>query len=236
VNYANDYSDGIRGTDEFRVGPVRLTASGRVNPKVVRNVAFLCFGIAAIAGLVVVFMTQLWWLILVGIACVLAAWFYTGGKKPYGYNAMGELFVFVFFGLVATVGTTFVQVKQFTNNSLFAAIGVGLLACAVLVINNIRDIQQDKLAKKRTLSVLIGKRASIVLYVVFTLVPFAILGLFLLLYPGTLFGFIALLTAIPACVIAIWGRTPKEYILALQLSGFTILIYGLGLGLGLALS
>ena len=155
VNYANDYSDGIRGTDDLRVGPMRLVGSGTASPAAVRTAAFLAVGVAGAAGLVLAATTD-WWLALVGVTCVLAAWFYTGGPKPYGYLGLGELMVFVFFGLVAVIGTTYVQTESFELLALYAAVGIGALACAILVVNNLRDIPTDTVAGKRTLAVVLG--------------------------------------------------------------------------------
>ena len=155
VNYANDYSDGIRGTDADRVGPMRLVGSGVASPEAVKRAAFLAFGVAGVAGLVLAASTA-WWLVAVGLVSVLAAWFYTGGSRPYGYLGLGEVMVFVFFGLVAVVGTTYVQTETFELPALYAAVGVGALACAILVVNNLRDIPTDTLAGKRTLAVVLG--------------------------------------------------------------------------------
>ena len=155
VNYANDYSDGIRGTDADRVGPMRLVGSGTASPGAVKAAAFAAFGVAAVAGLVLA-ATTAWWLVAVGLVCVLAAWFYTGGSRPYGYLGLGEVMVFVFFGLVAVVGTTYVQTETFEWAALYAAVGVGALACAILVANNLRDIPTDVEAGKRTLAVKLG--------------------------------------------------------------------------------
>ncbi|WP_133741820.1 1,4-dihydroxy-2-naphthoate polyprenyltransferase [Actinorugispora endophytica] len=155
VNYANDYSDGIRGTDEGRVGPVRLTATRLAAPRQVLAAAWASFAAAAAAGLVLVAVSS-WWLLLVGAAAITAAWFYTGGKNPYGYRALGEVSVFVFFGLVAVAGTVFVQVGSVPWQGWVAAVPVGLLSCSVLVINNVRDIPTDVGSGKRTLAVLLG--------------------------------------------------------------------------------
>jgi 1,4-dihydroxy-2-naphthoate octaprenyltransferase len=155
VNYANDYSDGIRGTDTERVGPMRLVGSGAAAPGAVKRAAFLAFGVAAVSGLVLA-ATTAWWLVAVGAVSVVAAWFYTGGSKPYGYLGLGEVMVFVFFGLVAVVGTTYVQTESWEPPALFAAVGVGSLACAILVANNLRDIPSDTEAGKRTLAVKLG--------------------------------------------------------------------------------
>lgn len=159
VNYANDFSDGIRGTDNDRVGPVRLTASGLATPAAVKRAAFTSFLLGAIAGLALAAMTS-WWLILVGALAILAAWGYTGGKNPYGYLGLGELFVFIFFGVVATVGTFYVQTEQITLDAILASIPMGTFSCALLAINNIRDRALDAPAGKRTLAVRFGDRNS----------------------------------------------------------------------------
>jgi 1,4-dihydroxy-2-naphthoate octaprenyltransferase len=164
VNYANDYSDGIRGTDADRVGPMRLVGSGAATPRAVKTAAFLAFGVAGVAGLVLA-ATTAWWLLAVGVACVVAAWFYTGGSKPYGYMALGEVMVFVYFGLVAVIGTTYVQTESWEPGALYAGIGIGALACAILVVNNLRDIPTDRVAGKRTLAVLLGDERTRYLYV-----------------------------------------------------------------------
>jgi len=155
VNYANDYSDGVRGTDDARVGPARLVGGGLKAAASVKRAALLSFAVAAAAGLVLTFTTTLW-LLPVGAAAVLAAWFYTGGPRPYGYVGLGELFVFVFFGVVATAGAAFVQTEHLTALALVASIPVGMLACALLVVNNLRDIPGDTVAGKKTLAVRLG--------------------------------------------------------------------------------
>jgi 1,4-dihydroxy-2-naphthoate polyprenyltransferase len=163
VNYANDYSDGIRGTDDERVGPLRLTGSRLATPQAVKRAAFLAFGVAGLAGLALAASTA-WWLVLVGVLCILAAWYYTGGKRPYGYAGLGEVMVFVFFGLVAVVGTYYVQAERWSWPALYAAVGVGALACAILVANNLRDIPTDTVAGKRTLAVILGDGRTRALY------------------------------------------------------------------------
>jgi 1,4-dihydroxy-2-naphthoate polyprenyltransferase len=168
VNYANDYSDGIRGTDADRVGPMRLVGSGVATPAAVKRAAFLAFGVAGVAGLVLAASTA-WWLLAVGLVSVLAAWYYTGGSRPYGYLGLGEVMVFVFFGLVAVVGTTYVQTETFEFPALFAAVGVGSLACAILVVNNLRDIPTDTVAGKRTLAVVLGADRTRALYLLLVL-------------------------------------------------------------------
>ncbi|MDH2414270.1 1,4-dihydroxy-2-naphthoate polyprenyltransferase [Nocardioides sp. CER19] len=163
VNYANDYSDGIRGTDDERVGPLRLTGSRLAAPQAVKRAAFLAFGVAGLAGLALAASTA-WWLVAVGLLCILAAWYYTGGKRPYGYAGLGEVMVFVFFGLVAVVGTYYVQAERWSWAALYAAVGVGALACAILVANNLRDIPTDTVSGKRTLAVILGDGRTRALY------------------------------------------------------------------------
>ena len=235
VNYANDYSDGIRGTDKHRVGPSRLTGSGAAKPRTVLTVALVFFGLAAVAGILLTIATGYYWLLAIGAVCIAAGWFYTGGKRPYGYNALGELFVFVFFGLVATAGTTFVQAGAVNAETWIAAVSIGLIACAVLLVNNLRDLDQDKVAGKRTLSVLIGRTASKVLFGLFLLVPFVLAGFFVLAYLNAGFVYLALMLAIPAVIITATAKTPREYVLALQLASFTALAYAIILGLAIAL-
>ena len=155
VNYANDYSDGIKGTDDNRVGPTRLVASGLASAKSVKRAALISFAVAAVVGLVLAFSTSLW-LIAVGAAAIFAAWTYTGSKRPYGYLGLGEISVFLFFGLVATMGSYYVQTQQITRQSFIVAVPMGCLACAILAINNLRDRAQDELVGKRTLAVRLG--------------------------------------------------------------------------------
>jgi 1,4-dihydroxy-2-naphthoate octaprenyltransferase len=164
VNLANDYSDGVRGTDDHRVGPQRLTASGAVAPGTVKRAAFAAFGVAALLGLALCAWAGTWWLLTVGAVCVIAAWFYTGGKNPYGYRGLGEVAVFVFFGLVATVGTTYTQALQVTTASVLAGSSIGLVACALLMANNLRDIPTDVVAGKRTLAVRLGDQGARLAY------------------------------------------------------------------------
>jgi 1,4-dihydroxy-2-naphthoate octaprenyltransferase len=172
TNYANDYSDGIRGTDDVRVGPVRLVASGLATPASVRQAALVAFGVAAVVGLGLAWATS-WWILAVGAASFLAGWFYTGGPRPYGYVGLGEVFVFVFFGLVATVGTYYVQTLRLGVAVVwFAAAAVGLLATALLLANNLRDIDTDGQTGKHTLAVRLGRVAGGHLYSATVLVPF----------------------------------------------------------------
>jgi 1,4-dihydroxy-2-naphthoate octaprenyltransferase len=233
VNYANDYSDGIRGTDDYRVGPLRLTGSKSVRPEAVKLAAFAFFGLAAASGLAILLITGMFWLIAVGLAAIVAAWFYTGGKNPYGYAGLGELAVFIFFGLVATIGTTFVQVGFIEFNAVLGGIASGLFASAVLMVNNIRDIETDKLASKKTLAVMLGKKAATGLFLVMIWIPFVILSLFTLLYPATLMGFASLFLVAPATLIVLTAKSSKELILVLKLTSFASLAYALALAAGL---
>ncbi|MFY9712701.1 MAG: 1,4-dihydroxy-2-naphthoate polyprenyltransferase [Microbacterium sp.] len=225
VNFTNDYSDGIRGTDAQRVGPARLTASGRVKPRTVLVIGLIFFALAAAAGLAIVIRTGQWWMLAVGAVCIAAAWFYTGGKRPYGYYGLGEVFVFVFFGLVATLGTTWVQIFDLPQQAWLGAIAAGLFACAVLLANNLRDIDQDRAVGKRTLSVLIGRRATQVLYTVFVLVPFAISSFLALLFPIAWLALMALLAALPAILIVWTYRRAQELVVALGLTSLAALLY-----------
>ncbi len=226
VNYANDYSDGIRGTDDHRVGPARLTASRKAAPRAVLGAALLFFGIAAVAGLAITIRTQQWWLIALGAVAIVAAWLYTGGKRPYGYYGLGEVMVFVFFGLVATLGTTWVQAYSLPQEAWFGAVAAGLLACAVLLANNLRDIDQDRAAGKRTLTVLIGRTATRWLFTVFVLVPFGIAAFLALFYPIAWLTLLVLLAALPAILIVWTYRDPRELVVALGLTSLTSVAYG----------
>jgi 1,4-dihydroxy-2-naphthoate octaprenyltransferase len=234
VNYANDYSDGVRGTDRHRVGPARLTGSGAAKPRTVLIVALFFFVVAAAAGVYLVVLTAQYWLLAVGAVCIVAAWFYTGGKRPYGYYGLGEVFVFLFFGLVATAGTTFVQLGFVNLQSWISGVAIGLMACAVLMVNNIRDLEQDKLAGKRTLAVLMGQLASRIVFAVLLLLPFVILVYFVLIYLNAYLTYFVLLLALPAVLITITAKTSKELVLALQLSSFAALLYAIGLGYAIA--
>jgi 1,4-dihydroxy-2-naphthoate octaprenyltransferase len=164
VNYANDYSDGVRGSDTNRVGPIRLVASGLASAKSVKQAAFISFVVAAVVGLALAQLTSLW-LIAVGAAAIFAAWTYTGSKRPYGYLGLGEISVFLFFGVVATMGSYYVQTEKLTWQSFVVAIPMGLLACALLAINNLRDRAQDELVGKRTLAVRLGESRARKLFI-----------------------------------------------------------------------
>jgi 1,4-dihydroxy-2-naphthoate octaprenyltransferase len=234
VNFANDYSDGIRGTDEHRVGPLRLTGSKSVRPQAVKFAAFLFFGLAALAGLTIVLMTQQWWFIAVGIAAIVAAWFYTGGKSPYGYSGLGEIAVFVFFGLVATYGTAYIQIGAFDLNAILGGTAAGFFASAVLMVNNIRDIDTDSQVGKRTLAVKLGLRKAKALYFVMLWAPLLILLPYPLIYPATMLAWVALLFVLPATMIVRKPQGPQDLILALKITSLASISFALAFGFGLA--
>jgi 1,4-dihydroxy-2-naphthoate octaprenyltransferase len=233
VNYANDYSDGIRGTDADRVGPMRLVGSGRATPRAVKAAAFVSFAVAAAAGLALA-ATTAWWLVAVGLLCIVAAWFYTGGSRPYGYLGLGEVMVFVFFGLVAVVGTTYVQTETFLLPSLWAAIAIGCLACAILVANNLRDIPTDTVAGKRTLAVVLGERRTRSMYAV--LVQVAALGVLLVGIWTSWWALLGLAYAPvvgPAARTVLDGATGPGLVPVLQRTGLAELLLGAGVFVGL---
>lgn len=235
-NYANDYSDGIRGTDTDRVGPFRLVGSGAADPGTVRLAAFASFAVGALAGLVLVF-TSAWWLVLVGAVAIAAAWFYTGGSKPYGYNALGEVSVFVFFGPVACLGTTYVQTLSLTWPAIAGALAIGAFTCMILVSNNLRDIPTDRASGKRTLSVLIGDRGSRLFYLGLAILGFGtVAGLAVSGYWWTLLAF----GALPLCVRPVRtlfaGAVGRDLIPVLARTSLLDLVFGVLLAVGLALS
>ena len=226
VNYANDYSDGIRGTDADRVGPLRLVGSGVATAAHVRQAAFLAFGVAAVVGLVLA-VTTAWWIVLVGAVCIVAAWFYTGGKKPYGYLGLGEVMVFVFFGLVAVTGTTYVQTGSFPLASLYAAVGIGALACAILVANNLRDIPTDREVGKRTLAVVLDEERTRYLYAFLVgLAVVALVGVALETTWLALLAVVFLVPAVPALRLVLGGTTGRGLVPVLQRTGTAELVYG----------
>jgi 1,4-dihydroxy-2-naphthoate octaprenyltransferase len=233
VNYANDYSDGIRGTDDNRVGPPRLTGSGRVAPGAVKRAAFVSFSVAMGAGVLLVVLSQVWVLLLVGALAVVAAWFYTGGKNPYGYAGFGEIAVFVFFGLVATIGTAYIQIGFVELNSVLGGIAAGCFAAAVLMVNNIRDIETDTASSKKTLAVRMGAKWAKKLFIFMIWFPFVILFYFTLLYPASFLAYAAIFMVAPTTLIVLTAKTAKELILVLKLTSFASLAYALLLTLGL---
>ncbi len=237
VNYSNDYSDGIRGTDAARVGPVRLVGQGLASPHAVKRAAFVCFGIAALAGLALVVLTGAWWLILVGAASIAAAWLYTGGPSPYGYAGLGEVFVFLFFGVVATMGSAFVQTGTLTVIAFVASIGLGALSCAILVANNLRDIPGDTQSGKRTLAVRIGDAATRRLYVAMIVIAFlAVVILALLATPWALLALLSIPLALAPVRIVRSGALARDLIAVLVATGRLLLVYGIALTVGLVIA
>lgn len=238
VNYANDYSDGIRGTDDdgTRVGPVRLVGQGLAVPRQVKAAAFASFGVAGVAGVALAVAVG-WELVVVGVFAIAAAWFYTGGPRPYGYAGFGELFVFVFFGVVATVGTTYVNTGAITTLAVVASIPVGLLATALLVVNNLRDIPGDSAVGKRTLAVRMGDPATRIFYVALLVGAFGIVGIVSLAsgrhWSGL--GLLGVFPAIPAIAAVRRGAAAGALIGVLGATGRTQLITGAAFALGLAL-
>ena len=233
VNYANDYSDGIRGTDDDRVGPLRLVGSGVASPAAVKWAALLCLAVGAVAGLVLA-ATSGWELLAVGALALLAAWFYTGGGSPYGYRGLGEVSVFVFFGLVAVMGTTYVQLGSITLASGLAGIGVGALACAILVANNLRDIPTDEVAGKRTLAVVLGDARSRTFFAALVVVALGCLvAIAVLVEPWAVLGAAGLLIAGRAWWTVRAGATGRELVAVLRNVGIGLLVYAAGLFAGL---
>ena len=236
VNYANDYSDGIRGTDHARVGPLRLVGSGLARPRAVRTAALLSFGVAALAGLAIVILTAHWWLLAVGAACVLAAWYYTGGKHPYGYLGLGEIFVFVFFGLVATCGTTYVQTGRVPLATVVTSVGIGSLTCAILVANNLRDIVGDRAVGKRTLATRIGDRATRRLYAGLVAVAVAtVVAAAAITTPWALLGLAGFVLLVRPVRAVLTGAVGPALITVLKATGTAELLIAAGLTLGLVL-
>ncbi|GAB6901159.1 1,4-dihydroxy-2-naphthoate polyprenyltransferase [Kineosporia succinea] len=234
VNYANDYSDGIRGTDDDRVGPFRLTGSRAATPSQVKLAAFACFGVAGVAGLVLVLLAGQYWLLAVGVLCVLAAWYYTGGRKPYGYSGFGEVAVFVFFGLVAVLGTMYTQVGTISGSGFGAAVGMGSLACAVLVANNLRDIPTDSVTGKHTLAVKLGDSSTRVFYVFLIATPFVLTLVIGPWHPWTMISLIALPLARGPVMCVTAGNQGLGLIPALRDTGRLGLVWALLMGVGLA--
>jgi 1,4-dihydroxy-2-naphthoate octaprenyltransferase len=236
VNYANDYSDGVRGTDDVRAGPLRLTATKTAAPAAVRNAALIAFAIAAVLGLVLVALTEAWWLLLVGAAAIAAAWFYTGGKRPYGYLGLGEVFVFLFFGLVAVVGTTYTQAGTVSWETWTAGCGIGVLACALLVVNNLRDIPTDATTGKRTLAVRLGDARTRTLYLALIGVAMVAAVLIGISHPVALAALLSLLAARSAIRTVRGGAVGMALIPVLRDTARTELVYAVLLALGFATS
>jgi 1,4-dihydroxy-2-naphthoate octaprenyltransferase len=229
TNYANDYSDGIRGTDEVRVGPFRLTASKLVRARRVRDGAFLAFAIAAGAGLWLSSRTS-WWLVAIGVSAVLAGWFYTGGPRPYGYLGLGEVFVFIYFGLVATIGTAYVQHLTFPTRAIWLGVAVGFMACALLEANNLRDVEGDRGARKMTLAARLGRQRATWLYAI------CVLGVVVGLTGAQQLAvaLVAVIVYVPGLRVAFSKREGRELLVLLKYSARAQLQIGALLALLLA--
>jgi 1,4-dihydroxy-2-naphthoate polyprenyltransferase len=235
-NYANDYSDGIRGTDDHRVGPQRLVGSGAARPAAVKAAAYACFAIAAACGLVLA-LTTAWWLVVLGAAAIGAAWFYTGGRRPYGYHALGEVSVFVFFGLMAVIGTTYVQALRVTWPAVAGAVAIGSLTCAILVANNLRDIPTDAASGKRTLAVVLGDHRTRLLYAGLHVVAYAlVVVLALTTTPWALLALLALVLAARPVSQVLRGTSGRDLVAVLRDTGLAELAFAVLLTLALALS
>jgi 1,4-dihydroxy-2-naphthoate octaprenyltransferase len=236
VNYANDYSDGIRGTDHTRVGPVRLVGQRLATAANVKLAAMLCFGAAAVIGLALVALSEAWWMLLVGAASIVAAWYYTGGKRPYGYSGFGELFVFVFFGLVATLGTMYTQALRLDLAGWAGAVGIGALASALLVANNLRDIPGDAASGKRTLAVRLGDRATRVLYAALLAVAAVAVVVAAFAHVTALLALAAFWLARPPLKAVTGGARGRDLVPVLAGTGRLELVYAVLLTAGFALS
>lgn len=235
VNFANDYSDGVRGTDDVRTGPPRLTGGGKASPATVKRAALLSLGLGAVLGLVLVAVSGTWWLLAAGAVAIVAAWGYTGGSKPYGYMGLGEVGVFVFFGLLATLGTTWTQALQLSWPAWAGAVGVGLIACALLMVNNIRDLPTDARVGKRTLAVRLGERPARVGYVLMVWVPLALGLVSAAVSPWALLVLLLVPWTVRVSRVVLSGATGRDLIVVLRDTGLLELGYGVLLGVGLAL-
>ncbi|UZN02324.1 1,4-dihydroxy-2-naphthoate polyprenyltransferase [Cellulomonas sp. S1-8] len=235
VNFANDYSDGVRGTDVDRVGPMRLTASGAAPPRQVRGAAFAAFAVAGVLGLWLVALSGSWWLLAVGALAVVAAWTYTGGRRPYGYLGLGEVGVFLFFGLVAVLGTTYTQVAGVTWPSVVGAVAIGMLACALLMANNLRDVPTDVLVGKRTLAVRLGEHRARRVYAVTVVAPVLLGAVCAIVAPWSLLVLLLLAPAVVLAVAVLAGARGIALVPVLGGTGLLELAFGVLLGLGLAL-
>lgn len=229
VNYANDYSDGIRGVDRNRIGPVRLVGSGRAKPRAVLIVALVFFALAAAAGATLIILSQQWWLFAGGVVILAAAWFYTGGPRPYGYRALGEVAVMLFFGVVPVAGTMYTQVGEVNVEAWIGGAALGAIAAAVLVVNNLRDRVRDAAVGKRTLAVLLGSLGTRILYIVLMLLPFGALAFYVIFYDYSLFVFFIGLAAVPAMLIVATAKTPREFLIAMRLTLLTAFGFGIGM-------
>ncbi|MFI8778340.1 1,4-dihydroxy-2-naphthoate polyprenyltransferase [Brachybacterium paraconglomeratum] len=235
VNFANDYSDGIRGTDDDRVGPFRLTGSGAARPATVKRAAVLSLALGGLFGVVLVAVAQLWWALVVGAAAIAAAWFYTGGKKPYGYLGLGEVFVFVFFGLVAVNGTALAITGCPSWAALLASVAIGLLAVALMLTNNLRDIPTDAVSGKRTLAVRLGERGTRLLYTATLLAPFVLMVPVIIAHWPAALVLLALPLALGPVRKVLGGAMGRDLIPVLGATGRLELVFSLLLLVGLVL-
>jgi 1,4-dihydroxy-2-naphthoate octaprenyltransferase len=235
VNFANDYSDGIRGTDDERVGPLRLVGSKAAEPAAVRAIAIVSLSIAGLAGLTLVSLSQEWWLIAVGALCIAGAWLYTGGTRPYGYSGLGEVAVFVFFGPIGVLGTVLTQSGSPGALAIVTAVGVGMLTCAVLVANNLRDIPTDTVVGKRTLAVVLGDIDTRRLYVALVTVPLLLSLLAGLRSLPMLLGLLTLPLAVLLARQVLSGAAGRKLIRVLAQTGMLLLAWSVLTGIGLAL-
>ena len=233
VNYANDYSDGIRGTDDVRVGPLRLTGSGAAPASHVKAAAFACFGVAMLAGLALVVWAGTWWLVAVGVLAVAAAWFYTGGKRPYGYLGLGEVFVFIFFGLVAVLGTTYTQALTVSGEAWVGALGCGLVSTALLMANNVRDIPTDREVGKHTLAVRLGDTAARWSYPVMVAVAVLLPLLYVGEHPWLVLVLVAGALAVKPSLTMLRSTERRDLIPVLKLTGILGLVYSALFAVGL---
>lgn len=235
MNYANDYSDGVRGTDRDRRGPLRLTASGVASPRAVRNAAALSFAVAAVAGLVVSLVVSPW-LLLIGVAAIAAAVLYTGGPRPYGYEGLGEVSVLVFFGFVATAGSAFVQVHHVPAAAWWGSLTMGLPACGILLANNVRDVETDRVAGKRTIAVRVGARPARRLFVACLAGAFVAVVAVGVSWPWALLALAALPLAVRPARLVLTRTDPPGLVTALVDTTRLQLVLGVLLAFGLALS
>ncbi|APX32772.1 1,4-dihydroxy-2-naphthoate polyprenyltransferase [Brachybacterium sp. P6-10-X1] len=235
VNFANDYSDGIRGTDDDRVGPFRLTGSGAAAPRTVKRAAIGSLAAGAVFGIALIALAQIWWALVVGAAAIAAAWFYTGGRRPYGYRGLGELFVFVFFGLVAVGGTAYAITPHPNWVTLLVSVAIGLLAVALMLTNNLRDIPTDAVAGKRTLAVRLGQRGTRALFTANLLAPFVLMVPVMVVQPPVLLVLAALPLAFAPVRAVLGGARGRDLIPVLGRTGRLELVFSLLLLLGLAL-
>ncbi len=236
VNFATDYSDGIRGTDEERVGPVRLVGQRLADPGTVKAAAFACFFAACVLGLALVALSEAWLLLVVGAAAVWAAWHYTGGERPYGYRGLGEVMVFLFFGLFAVLGTTWTQAHRLDLASVAGAVGCGALACAILVTNNLRDLEGDRVVGKRTLAVRLGFARTRALYTWLVVGAFVMVLLAAVAHPTALVGLLAAPLALRPLRIVRGDAVGRALLPALAQTGVLQLAYAVALSVGLALA